>query len=54
LYELMATGKLRSYHIGRAHRVSDEAISDCITLLEREHHVTRPPTLRLQGRVASE
>jgi excisionase family DNA binding protein len=36
LYELIAAGKLRSYHIGRAHRVSDEAISDCIALLERE------------------
>jgi excisionase family DNA binding protein len=49
LYELMAAGKLRSYHIGRAHRVSDQAISDCIALLEheeREHHVSCPPTLR--------
>lgn len=36
LYELIAAGKLRSYHIGRAHRVSDQAIADCITLLERE------------------
>ena len=38
LYELMAAGKLRSYHIGRAHRVSAQAISDCITLLEREEY----------------
>jgi excisionase family DNA binding protein len=36
LYELIDAGKLRSYHIGRAHRVSDQAISDCIALLERE------------------
>jgi excisionase family DNA binding protein len=49
LYELMATGTLRSYHIGRAHRVSDQAISDCIALLEREeseHCISRLPTLR--------
>ena len=38
LYELMAAGKLRSYHIGRAHRVSDQALSDCIALLEREEN----------------
>ena len=36
LYELIAAGKLRSYHIGRAHRVSDQAIADCIALLEQE------------------
>src|SRR5215468_10472597 len=29
-------GKLRSYHIGRAHRVSEQAVADCIALLERE------------------
>jgi hypothetical protein len=28
--------KLRSYHIGRAHRVSEQAVADCIALLERE------------------
>jgi excisionase family DNA binding protein len=37
LYELIDAGKLRSYHIGRAHRVSDQAIADCIALLEREN-----------------
>ena len=36
LYDLIATDKLRSYHIGRAHRVSEQAIADCIALLERE------------------
>ena len=36
LYELIAAGKLRSYHIGRAHRVSEQAIADCIMLLEQE------------------
>ena len=36
LYQLIAAGKLRSYHIGRAHRVSEQAILDCISLLERE------------------
>ena len=37
LYGPIAAGKLRSYHIGRAHRVSDQAIADCIALLEREN-----------------
>ena len=36
LYDLIDAGKLRSYHIGRAHRVSQQAIADCIALLERE------------------
>jgi excisionase family DNA binding protein len=36
LYELIDAGKLRSYHIGRAHRVGEQAIADCIALLERE------------------
>ena len=29
-------GKLRSCHIGRAHRVSEQAVADCLALLERE------------------
>ncbi len=40
LYRLIAAEKLRSYHIGRAHRVTDEAIADCIALLEREARST--------------
>jgi len=36
VYQLIATGKLRTYHVGRAHRVRDGAIADCISLLERE------------------
>jgi excisionase family DNA binding protein len=36
LYDLIDAGKLRSYHIGRAHRVSEQAIADCIAQLERE------------------
>jgi excisionase family DNA binding protein len=39
LYDLIDEGKLRSYHIGRAHRVSEQAIADCIALLERESPV---------------
>jgi len=35
LYELIDAGKLRSYHIGRAHRVGEQAIVDCIALLEQ-------------------
>ncbi len=36
VYKLIAEGKLRTYHIGRAHRASDDAIRDCIKMLERE------------------
>jgi excisionase family DNA binding protein len=36
LYKLIDSGKLRSYHVGRAHRTSDEAVRDCIALLEQE------------------
>jgi excisionase family DNA binding protein len=42
LYDLIHGGKLRSYHIGRAHRVSDQAVADCIALLERESAQERP------------
>ena len=37
VYRLIEAGKLRSYHIGRAHRVSPESIADCVALLEREN-----------------
>jgi excisionase family DNA binding protein len=30
LYRLISEGKLRSYHVGRAHRVSEDAIRDCV------------------------
>jgi excisionase family DNA binding protein len=36
LYELIAAGKLRTYHVGRAHRVTDEAVAECIAALEAE------------------
>jgi excisionase family DNA binding protein len=36
LYDLIEAGKLRSYHIGRAHRVSEQVVADCIALLELE------------------
>jgi excisionase family DNA binding protein len=36
LYKLICAGKLRTYHIGRAHRVSDDAIRACVGMLERE------------------
>jgi excisionase family DNA binding protein len=36
LYKLIGRGKLRTYHVGRAHRVSEEAVRDCIVLLEQE------------------
>jgi excisionase family DNA binding protein len=34
VYELIRARKLRTYKIGRAHRVTDEAIGECIGLLE--------------------
>jgi excisionase family DNA binding protein len=34
LYGLINSGKLRSYCVGRARRVSDDAITDCIKGLE--------------------
>ncbi len=36
LYKLIRAGKLRTYHIGRAHRVSDDAVRECIAQLERD------------------
>ena len=51
LYALIKAGKLRSYHIGRAHRVSEQSIADCIALLEGENQ-DRPassPRRRLLG-----
>jgi excisionase family DNA binding protein len=51
LYALIKAGKLRSYHIGRAHRVSEQSIADCIALLESENQ-DRPassPRRRLLG-----
>ena len=36
LYKLIELKKLRTYHIGRAHRVSEEAVRDCIARLEEE------------------
>jgi|SRR5579863_5609351 len=50
LYDLIEAGKLRSYHIGRAHRVSDQAITDCITLLEREPSGSAAGQLPVIGR----
>ncbi len=47
LYDLIQGGKLRSYHIGRAHRVSEHAVSDCIALLERESAQERAGRTRL-------
>ena len=37
LYQLMAEGKLRSFYVGRAHRISEAAILDCIETLEGEN-----------------
>lgn len=36
VYRLMREGRLRAFKIGRATRISDQAISDCIATLERE------------------
>jgi len=47
LYGLINAGKLRSYHIGRAHRVSEESIADCIGLLESESQARAPAAAML-------
>jgi excisionase family DNA binding protein len=44
VYQLIAEGRLRSYHFGRAHRVAEDAIRDCIELLEREERRARQVT----------
>jgi excisionase family DNA binding protein len=36
LYDLINSGKLRTYRVGRARRVSDEAIRECVATLEAE------------------
>jgi excisionase family DNA binding protein len=35
-YRLLKEGKLRAFKVGRATRITDQAIDDCIALLERE------------------
>jgi excisionase family DNA binding protein len=35
-YKLVRKGKLRAFKFGRATRVTDQAIDDCIVQLERE------------------
>ena len=43
IYKLIRNGKLRSYKIGvKGHRVSDQAIADCIALLEAEKPAIAP------------
>lgn len=36
LYKLIDSGELRTYHVGRAHRVSDDAVRECVARLEQE------------------
>lgn len=36
LYKLIYAGKLRTYYVGRRRLVSDQAIEDCVQLLEAE------------------
>lgn len=38
-YKLIHQGKLRTYTVGRARRVTDQAIHACIALLENEQAV---------------
>jgi hypothetical protein len=47
IYALIRAKKLRSFKIRRAHRVDDQALRDCINLLEEEHAAT------LSARVAT-
>ena len=39
-YKLMREGKLRTYRVGRARRVTDAAIEECIAALEAESSVS--------------
>jgi len=43
VYRLIKAGKLRSYKVGRAHRVRPEAIDACLALLERESATESEP-----------
>jgi excisionase family DNA binding protein len=55
LYCLIDSGKLRTYHVGRAHRVTYEAVRDCIARLEQESRAkaqTRSPRVRQHTRRA--
>lgn len=36
IYKLIHDGKLKTYKVGRARRVTDEAIAECIAALEAE------------------
>jgi excisionase family DNA binding protein len=36
VYKLIRERKLRTFHVGTAHRVSDDALRDCIRHLEAE------------------
>lgn len=36
LYKLIDEGKLKTYHVGRAHRVTEASITECIAKLEAE------------------
>jgi excisionase family DNA binding protein len=36
VYKLIGQGYLRAYKVGRATRISEEAIADCVRTLERE------------------
>ena len=55
LYDLIQRGKLRSYHIGRAHRASEQAVADCIALLAASHgkRAVSPSTVPDTSRDAS-
>lgn len=48
VYELINSGKLRTYHVGRAHRVTGEAIAECVKLLETEKPTQGASGLRMR------
>lgn len=45
LYDLIRAGKLATFHVGRAHRVTDAAIQTCIARLESEEADSRQRSL---------
>jgi len=54
VYALIRAGKLRSYKIGsKGRRVSDQAILDCVALLESEQTVIAPQPCRDKTKTAT-
>lgn len=51
VYKLIRSGQLRTYGTGHARRISEQAILDCIALLEGENGTISPPHPRYDAMV---